>query len=126
MYVKIGKNPKYGLVILYWNLSSMNGPLTHVTNAPNNDTPMILFAIQHLAGGRASNHSSAFSSFGNSSRPCSGPDPEFFCNRDDFCIPMALHCDEKDDCSDGEDEIGCKLKCDKAHLFACEYILVCN
>ena len=78
------------------------------------------------AGGRASNHSSAFSSFGNLSRPCSGPDPEFFCNRDDKCIPMALHCDEKDDCSDGEDEIGCKLKCDKAHLFACEYILVCN
>jgi len=32
---------------------------------------------------------------------------------------MALRCDGTDDCSHGEDEIGCRPKCDKAHLFAC-------
>ena len=76
-------------------------------------------------GGRVSNHSSASSSspspsFNNSSRACSGPDPEFFCSGDDLCIPMALRCDGTDDCSHGEDEIGCRPKCDKAHLFACK------
>ena len=69
----------------------------------------------------SSSSSSSTSSLNNSSRACSGPDPEFFCNRDDLCIPMALHCDGRDDCSDGEDEFGCKLKCDKVHLFACKY-----
>ena len=71
---------------------------------------------------RFSNHSASALSVGhsNSSRHCAGPDPKFFCNRDDLCMPMALRCDGKNDCSDGEDEVGCKIKCDKAHLFACE------
>ena len=56
----------------------------------------------------------------NSSQDCRSW--EFICNRDNLCIPIALRCDERDDCSDGEDELGCTLyKCDKAFFFACKY-----
>ena len=80
-----------------------------------------LMPSEIVGGGQTSNNSNLTGTSSNLSMHCSGPDPEFFCSRDDLCIPMALRCDEREDCSDGEDEFGCKLKCDKAHLFACEY-----